>query len=141
MFAPSVLVRTSPVIPSCCQWAGKRGWGGIPRGSGTSQNHGDAKVLAFWLEGLSHQPIPGSRTEQQGVGVGLCLHPRAQAQTRVQWPEGRSALAQALWCQLGLERPMARRRAQVNPGGLTPAPGPRLLLGPRAVPGLTWKGL
>lgn len=69
------------------------------------------------------------------------LHPRAQAQTWVLGPEltatltkpagqdhhglarrpgGWSAQTQALWCQLGWERPGLGRRAQANVGAPLP---------------------
>ena len=106
--------------PSHC-----RGGGGGPQGAGTRWSRRScAKVLAFWRERDPHINPPEGR--RQSSGMGAYVHPRAQAQAQVLWPEltatpavpagrtttvwpgglgGGSARAQALWCQLGWERP------------------------------------
>lgn len=121
---------------------------GVPQGWGPARVNGGAKVLAFWLEKDPHiNPPQGRRQSSRGVGdgevegLGLAstwgpspdLGPVARADgylllcqlaRMARRPGGRSALAQALWCQLGLGRPGAGEEGSGEPRGPTPAPLP-----------------
>lgn len=124
MFAPSVLVRTSPVSPSYYWW-----WGGGSPGTGTSQNQWMCKGPGFlaW-EGPSHQPTPGSWAEQRwgsppspGPSPAWVLRsepPAPRCASWPGWPEGLGAsqhwpkLFGASWAWSG----RLGKKAQVNPG-------------------------
>lgn len=81
---------------------------------------------------LSQGPSPDLGPVTRGNGhLLLC-----QLARMARRPEGQSALAQALWCQLGLERPGSGEEGSGESRG-----PPHLPLCPRAVPGPTWKGL
>lgn len=145
MFAPSVLVRTSPVSPSCCQQV----WGRVsPRGGDQPES---MEVQRSWLFGLrrtltsTHPRVAGRAAggwgmeEWRGWGSPLSrgpspdLGPVARAEGHLllcqlarmaRRPWGQSALAQALWCQLGLGRPGAGEEGSGESRGPTPAPLP-----------------
>lgn len=110
-----------------------------PQGPGPARINGRARVLAFWLERNPHISPPQDLGQSSRVGLtsipgpkprlGSCGQSRqpplwCQLARMARRPGGQSALAQALWCQLGLDRPGLGKKAHVNPGATTPAPSP-----------------